>query len=102
MRVPGTRFYHSKGFLCDGDEFLGDWESTPTFGAGDRIGVRVDLARKSLVFTSNGKRVPGEISGVDSKVHICVNSCEDALICIFACLILCLYECCEVAFPAPI
>jgi hypothetical protein len=73
--VPGTRFYHSKGFLCDGDEFLGDWESTPTFGAGDRIGVRVDLARKSLVFTSNGKRVPGEISGVESKVHTCVNTC---------------------------
>eukprot|EP00802_Teleaulax_amphioxeia_P009429 Tamp_09445.p1 GENE.Tamp_09445~~Tamp_09445.p1 ORF type:complete len:613 (-),score=108.15 Tamp_09445:336-1919(-) len=72
LRRPESRgrawFYHSKGFLCDGNEFLGDWESTPTFGAGDRIGVRVDLARKSLVFTANGKRVPGEISGVVSKV----------------------------------
>jgi hypothetical protein len=66
-----SRFYHSKGFLCNGDEFVGDWESTPAFVGGDRIGVRLDLTRSTLHFTCNGKPVPGELMGIGAKVVCC-------------------------------
>ena len=64
------RFYHSKGFLCNGSEFVGDWEATPGFNPGDLIGVRLDLAKASLSFTVNGKRVPGSLEGLSSTVSL--------------------------------
>ena len=63
-----NRFYHSKGFMCDGDEFVGDWETTPKFVAGNRIGVRLDLTQGLMSFTCNGTRVPGGIQGIRSTV----------------------------------
>jgi len=48
---------------------VGDWEATPTFVSGDRIGVRLDLTRGVMVFTCNGKQVPGALQGIGGKVE---------------------------------
>ena len=57
-------FYHSKGFLCEGDKFVGDWEETPHFSAGDRIGVRLDMSEGTVSFTCNEKPVAGRLEGI--------------------------------------
>ena len=69
LLCTANRFYHSKGFLCNGNEFVGDWEATPTFVSGDRIGVRLDLTRGVMVFSCNGKQVPGALQGIGGKVE---------------------------------
>jgi len=47
---------------------VGDWETTPKFVAGNRIGVRLDLTQGLMSFTCNGTRVPGGIQGIRSTV----------------------------------
>jgi len=67
LRRPHARgkawFYHSKGFLCDGDRFVGD-DGVPPFRAGDRVAVRMDGPAGRLTFLLNGTPVPGAIEGV--------------------------------------
>ena len=66
LRRPHARgkawFYHSKGFLCDGDRFVGD-DGVPPFRAGDRVAVRMDGPAGRLTFLLNGTPVPGAIEG---------------------------------------
>uniref|UniRef100_A0A6U5Y0T0 B30.2/SPRY domain-containing protein n=2 Tax=Guillardia theta TaxID=55529 RepID=A0A6U5Y0T0_GUITH len=61
-------FYHSKGFLCDGDVLVGDWEKLPPFGAGDKITIRLDADAGTLEFSCNGKWISERLEGVKKNV----------------------------------